>query len=256
MENQAYTAFASVYDEFMDNVPYDEWCEYIDDLLKSNGIKDGLVLDLGCGTGKLTRRLKAKGYDMIGIDNSEDMLSIAREKSDDSILYLMQDMREFELYGTVGAVISICDCVNYITEKDELLEVFKLVNNYLEKDGIFIFDINTEYKYEQVIGDSVIADNRDDESFIWENTYYSDEKINEYEVTLFLKQENGLYEKHVETHYQRAYDLEEIKELIKLSGMELVAVYDAFTKEPVREDSERIYIVAREGRQEGKYYNE
>lgn len=256
MENQAYTAFASVYDDFMDNVPYDQWCDYIEDLLKGNGMNNGIVLDLGCGTGKLTRRLKAKGYDMIGIDNSEDMLSVAREKSDDSILYLMQDMREFELYGTVGAVISICDCMNYITEKEELLEVFKLVNNYLEKDGVFIFDLNTEYKYQQVIGDTVIADNREDESFIWENTYYEDERINEYEVTLFLRCDNGLYEKHVETHYQKAYDLDEIKELIRMSGMEFVAAYDAFTKEPVREDSERIYVVAKEGFQQDKVYVE
>lgn len=254
MENQAYTAFALVYDEFMDNVPYDEWCEYIEELLKSKGVKEGLVLDLGCGTGKLTRRLKAKGYDMIGIDNSEDMLAIAREKSDDSILYLMQDMREFELYGTVNAVISICDCINYITEKEDLLQVFKLVNNYLEKDGVFIFDLNTEYKYSQVIGDSVIADNREDESFIWENTYYEEEKINEYEVTLFIKTENELYEKHVETHYQRAYSLEEIKELLQEAGMEFVSAYDAFTTKPVRGDSERIYVIAKEGYQQGKVY--
>lgn len=254
MENQAYTSFAYVYDEFMDNVPYDEWCEYIEKLLKSKGIKEGLILDLGCGTGKLTRRLKEKGYDMIGIDNSEDMLSIAREKGDDSILYLMQDMREFELYGTVNAVISICDCINYITDTQDLLQVFKLVNNYLEKDGVFIFDLNTEYKYSQVIGDSVIADNREDESFIWENTYYEEEKINEYEVTLFMKTENGLYEKHVETHYQRAYSLEEIKELLQKAGMEFIAAYDAFTTKPVRNNSERIYVIAREKYQENKKY--
>ncbi|MBQ3062004.1 MAG: class I SAM-dependent methyltransferase [Lachnospiraceae bacterium] len=238
----------------MDNVPYDEWCEYIAKLLKSNGIKEGLVLDLGCGTGKLTRRLKAKGYDMIGIDNSEDMLSIAREKSDDGILYLMQDMREFELYGTVNAVISICDCINYITEKEDLLQVFKLVNNYLEKNGVFIFDLNTEYKYSQIIGDSVIADNRENESFIWENTYYEEEKINEYEVTLFIKKDSGLYEKHVETHYQRAYSLKEIKGLLQKAGMEFITSYDAFTNEPVRNNSERIYIIAKEGYQEGKVY--
>lgn len=256
MDKQAYTAFAGVYDHFMDNVPYDEWCEYIMSILKDNGVEKGLLLDLGCGTGKLTRRLNNAGYDMIGIDNSEDMLAIAREKSSDSILYLLQDMREFELYGTVDGVVSICDCINYITEPEDLLSVFKLVNNYLEKEGIFIFDLNTEYKYEQVIGDSVIADNREEESFIWENTYYSEEKINEYEVTLFIKKENGLYEKQVETHYQRAYDLEEIKALLNEAGMEFVAAYDAFTRNPVHDKSERMYIIAKEGFQPNKKYNE
>ncbi len=254
---EAYTAFAKVYDEFMDNVPYDEWCQYILKLLKDNGIDKGILLDLGCGTGKLTKRLSDSGFDMIGIDNSSDMLAIAREENsgeNNSILYLLQDMREFELYGTVNGVISICDCMNYITEPGELLQVFRLVNNYLEKDGIFIFDLNTEYKYEQVIGDSIIADNRERESFIWENTYYSEEKINEYEVTLFIEQENGLYKKQVETHYQRAYDLEEIKELLAKAGMEFVNAFDAFTNKPVHSKSERIYVVAKEGHQDNKTY--
>ena len=127
---------------------------------------------------------------MIGIDNSEDMLAIARDNTDnnsDNILYLLQDMTEFELYGTVNAIISICDCMNYITSEDDLLKVFQLANNYLEKDGIFIFDMNTEYKYKEILGDNVIAENREEGSFIWENDYYEDEKINEYNLTLYIK---------------------------------------------------------------------
>ena len=108
----AYTSFASVYDTFMDNIPYEEWAEYLVDLLKEYGINDGLVLDLGCGTGNMTELLASAGYDMIGVDNAEEMLEIAmekREKSGHDILYLLQDMREFELYGTVKAIVSICD---------------------------------------------------------------------------------------------------------------------------------------------------
>ena len=118
----AYTSFASVYDTFMDNIPYKEWAEYLVGLLKEYGIHDGLVLDLGCGTGNMTELLAASGYDMIGIDNAEDMLEIAMEKRAESghdILYLLQDMREFELYGTVKAIISICDSINYITEEED-----------------------------------------------------------------------------------------------------------------------------------------
>ena len=131
---EAYTSFARVYDTFMDNIPYEEWCEYLTGLMREYGVRDGLVLDLGCGTGNMTELLAKAGYDMIGADNAEEMLEIAMEKRDKSghdILYLLQDMREFELYGTVRAVISVCDSVNYITEPEELQEVFRLVNNYL-----------------------------------------------------------------------------------------------------------------------------
>uniref|UniRef100_UPI000AC83547 class I SAM-dependent DNA methyltransferase n=1 Tax=Clostridium sp. NkU-1 TaxID=1095009 RepID=UPI000AC83547 len=160
---EAYTSFAEVYDRFMDNIPYKDWCEYVTGLLNEYGIKDGLLLDLGCGTGSLTELLADRGYDMIGVDNSEDMLQIAmekREKSGKDILYLMQDMREFELYGTVQAVLSICDCMNYILEYEDMTEVFRLVNNYLDPGGIFIFDLNTIYKYETLMGDSTIAEDR------------------------------------------------------------------------------------------------
>ena len=117
---EAYTSFASVYDTFMDDVPYEEWGEYLHGLLKEYGINDGLVLDLGCGTGTMTELLADLGYDMIGVDNSADMLEIALEKKVESghdILYLLQDMRGFELYGTVRAIISICDSVNYIRSR-------------------------------------------------------------------------------------------------------------------------------------------
>ena len=169
----AYTSFAMVYDMFMDNIPYDEWCKYLLELLHKHNVSSGIMLELGCGTGSVTRRMADAGFSMIGIDNSEEMLSIAREHEEDKgILYLLQDMTEFELYGTVNAVISICDSMNYITDEEELLEVFRLVNNYLEKDGVFIFDMNTEYKYKELLGDNVIAESREEGSFIWENTYY------------------------------------------------------------------------------------
>ena len=138
---QAYTGFAAVYDTFMDNIPYEEWCEYLTGLLKEQGVTEGLLLDLGCGTGSLTELLTDAGYDMIGVDNSEEMLELALEKKEQSgkdILYLCQDMREFELYGTVAAVVSICDCMNYILEPEDLTEVFRLVNNYLDPGGVFM----------------------------------------------------------------------------------------------------------------------
>lgn len=244
---EAYTSFAQVYDLFMDNIPYEDWCRYLISLLKEYNIDKGLVLDLGCGTGKITRLLQKNGYDMIGIDIAEEMLSVAREQSEDleGILYLLQDMREFELYGTVKAVVSICDSMNYILEEEDLLQVFRLVNNYLDPKGIFIFDMNTLYKYEFLLGESTFAENRCEGSFIWENYFDEDTKINEYDLTLFIR-EGELFRKYEETHYQRAYEIETVKQLIEDAGLEFVAVYDAFTQNPPTKESERVYFVARE----------
>ncbi len=247
---EAYTSFASVYDTFMDNIPYEEWSAYVRELLVKYGMTEGLVLELGCGTGTMTELLASAGYDMIGIDNAEEMLEIALEKklsSGHDILYLLQDMREFELYGTVKAVVSVCDSMNYIMEEEELLEVFRLVNNYLDPKGIFIFDFNTIYKYRELLGDRTIAENREECSFIWDNYYYDEEEVNEYELSLFIREgESDYYRKYEETHYQKAYRLETMQRLIEQSGLEYVTAYDAFTYEEPREDSERIYIIARE----------
>lgn len=248
----AYTSFAEVYDLFMDNIPYEEWCVYLTGLLKERGVQDGLVLDLGCGTGNLTELLAAEGYDMIGVDNAADMLEIAVEKklaSGRDILYLLQDMRELELYGTVAAAVSICDSINYILDYRELVRVFSLVNNYLDPGGIFIFDLNTKYKYQKILGESTIAENREEGSFIWENYFDKETGINEYDLTLFIQTENkrdSLFRRFEETHYQRAYSVEEIEKALKEAGLVFEACYDAFTREPPKPDSERIYIIARE----------
>lgn len=245
---EAYTGFAEVYDVFQDNVPYEEWCAYVTGLLKEYQVMDGLVLDLGCGTGSLTGLMARSGYDMIGIDNSGEMLQIAMNKRNASgldILYLLQDMRGFELYGTVKAVISICDSMNYIMEYQELVEVFRLVNNYLDPKGVFIFDLNTEYKYRELLADNTFAEDREESSFIWNNFYDEEDKVNEYDLTLFVK-EGELYRKFEETHYQRAYGLDQIQQAISDGGMEFVAAYDACTRNPVQQDSERIYVIARE----------
>lgn len=259
---EAYTDFASVYDEFMDNTPYQEWTDFIVSKIEKYGISQpkrdsedllesekNLILDLGCGTGTLTQFLYDRGYDMVGVDNSEDMLRIAMEKRDEAgaeILYLLQDMRELELYSTVGTVISVCDSVNYILEEDELQTVFELVNNYLYPGGIFLFDFNTVYKYQEIIGDTTIAENREECSFIWENYYHEEEEINEYDLTIFVEEEEGLFRRFQETHYQRGYTVETMQRLVENAGMEILEILDADTHEEVTEESERVYIIAKE----------
>lgn len=259
---EAYGDFAAVYDELMDNTPYELWGERLDSLIKKYGVsrpdrdaegllesERNLVVDLGCGTGTLTELMYNKGYDMIGVDISESMLNIAmnkKEKSGDEILYLLQDMRELELYSTVGTVYSVCDSLNYILEEEELMNVFSLVNNYLFPGGIFIFDFNTQYKYREVIGNTTIAENREDCSFIWENFYDPEEEINEYDLTVFVREEDECFRRFTETHFQRGYTPEQMRQLVEQSEMEVLEMKDADTGEEVRAVSERVYIVARE----------
>jgi len=253
---EAYTGFAEVYDIFMDNVPYQDWCNYLTQLLNESGVKEGLILELGCGTGKMTERLVDQGYDMIGLDSSQDMLAIAlrSQSCKEEILYICQDMTEFELYGTVAAVVSVCDSINYLLSREDLVKTFQLVNNYLDPGGVFIFDLNTEYKYRELLGENTICENRESCSFIWENYYDEEEKINEFNLTLFVRvdEQENLYHRYEEIHYQRCYRISEIQELLECAGLEVEGIYDAFTKQAPDKTSERVYFVAREKMKERK----
>jgi SAM-dependent methyltransferase len=252
-QSDAYGSFAAVYDTFMDNVPYGEWSSRYEKILKENGISDGILLDLGCGTGTMTLIFQEKGYDMIGLDLSLDMLNIAREKSEGKeILYLEQDMREMELYGTVRAVLCVCDSINYILEPEEVEQVFSLVDNYLDPGGIFLFDFNTDYKYRELIGENVIAEDRDEMSFIWDNYYDEESRINEYELSLFVQEKDNLYRKYQEVHYQRGYSLEEMKAALEKAGLVFLFAEDGEEGGPVRPDSGRILVAAKEVKKAGK----
>lgn len=252
-----YESFARVYDTFMDNVPYDQWARDYAHIMAEHGIEDGILLDLGCGTGSLALRLADKGYDMIGVDYSMDMLEIAREKSEGKdILYLEQDMREFELYGTVRAVLCVCDSINYILEPEEVKEVFSLVDNYLDPQGLFIFDFNTDYKYREIIGDNVIAEDRDEVSFIWDNYYDEESRINEYALSIFVQEKEDMYRKYQELHYQRGYSLAEMKEYLEEAGLIFLSAEDGEEGGPVRPESGRIRVVAREQKKWKQLQNE
>ncbi|MCU6697177.1 class I SAM-dependent DNA methyltransferase [Laedolimicola ammoniilytica] len=244
----AYTGFAEVYDLFMDQVPYEKWSGRIIQILSAYGIRDGLVLDLGCGTGSMTELLAGAGYDMIGVDASEEMLELAYEKRAESghdILYLLQDMREFELYGTVRAIVSVCDSLNYITEEEELLHVFRLVRNYLDPDGVFFFDMNTIYKYSEMLGETTIAENREEGSFIWENYYDPEEQLNQYDLTLYIRDEDDRYTRFEETHIQKAYALERVLELLQQAGMKAEQIFDSDTGKEVTDTTGKFCITAR-----------
>ena len=232
-----YTGFAAFYDRFMEDIPYDQWCARIIRKLRAHGIEDGLVLELGCGTGTMTEKLSDAGYDLIGVDASEEMLSAAMEKRGDrNILYLEQDMRSFELYGTVRAVVCVCDAINYITDRADLVQVFRLVNNYLDPGGLFLFDFNTpgEYSREERVS---YADECGGIYLIGRNEYSEKDRLNEHTVTFFVpeEEEEEIYVRIEETHVQRAYTPEEMKEALAEAGLVFLSAENADGDDPGRE---------------------
>ena len=274
---EAYLALAGVYDELMDDTPYEKWRDRIVSVIREHGVSEtvrgmsatvaehtkdtddadkklaserDLVLELGCGTGRFTELMYEAGYDMIGIDSSEEMLNIAMKRKRDTgsdILYLCQDMRELDLYSTVGTVISIYDSINYITDGEELSGVFGAVNKFLYPGGLFIFDFNTEYKYRVVNADNVFAENRENVSFIWENYYDEESKLNEFDLTLFVREDEAsdIFRKYEETHIQRGYTAEEIKDMLRRAGFFWISMSDMDSGEAVCDTTERVLVVAK-----------
>lgn len=244
-ETEIYGSFAAVYDQFMDNIPYEDWHRYLHDLLQEQGIRQGIVVDLACGTGSMTVKLAADGYDMIGVDSSCEMLDIARRKCPENVLLLQQDMRELDLYGSAAAFVCICDGMNYILNEEDLQKVFHQVALFLDDGGVFIFDMKTEYFYRELLGNRTITDHREDATLIWENEYHPESRCNEYLITLYqlADEERDLFCREEEYHIQRAYDPEQILPLIEAEGMQLQALYEAVTKKPPTDHSERIYYI-------------
>lgn len=241
------SGFAAVYDTFMDNIPYDDWHAYVRKLLCGQGVADGLVVELGCGTGNMTKRLAADGYDMIGIDSSAEMLEYARDKCSENVLLLQQDMRELDLYGTAAAMVCVCDGMNYLLELEDLRQTFERVHLFLDEGGIFLFDLKTAYFYETQLGSRTVTDNREDATLIWENAYDADTMLHEYLVTIYelADEKRDLFARREEYHRQRAYPWKTVKKLLQETGFSVEAVYDAFKEDAPEEDSERLYFVAK-----------
>ncbi len=242
-----YGDFAELYEKLQD-IDYEAFADYIEKIFAKNNLKPELVLDLACGTGTLTNIMAKRGYDMIGIDMSCEMLDIAREKSYDAgldVLYLNQDMTEFELYGTVDAIICTLDGVNYLTEDGDLEALFALVKNYLNPGGIMIFDINTEYKLSRVLGNNTFVAEEKDIFYVWQNEYDNRAKLCYFNLDFFEKH-GDVYKRYKEEQAERAYGIEEIKaaaDKYKLAS----EFYDEFSFDEVKENSCRCFVVLRKG---------
>jgi len=242
-----YKNFADIYDRLMYDVDYKKWADYVEVICKKQNIKPKMILDLGCGTGNFCIEMTKRGYEMLGIDISPDMLSRAKQKAINNgmdILYLNQNMVEFELYGTVDVIVCLMDSINYLLYKKDIRKMLKLVNNYLNPGGLFIFDINSDYKLKEILGKNVYYDIGDEITYIWQNEYDKKRNICEFDLTFFIK-ENASYNRYDEVHFERAYSICEVKEMIESSNLKLLACYDELRISPPKKESSRIFFVCR-----------
>lgn len=242
-----YKRFADVYDQLVQDIPYIKWADYLQSAFLKFGQNPELILELGCGTGSMAIELAKRGYDVIGLDISAEMLSKAYEKAKKNktdILFINQDMRNFRLHGKVDAVLCLLDSLNYIPALSDVKKVFKLVSKYLNPSGLFIFDLNSPYKLSTVLGQNIFYDLSDDVTWIWANTYNEKEKRTTFDLTFFVRNKEGLYERFDETHEETAYTREEITEALEYAGLNLVGCYGDLSFSEPSDKEERIFYIA------------
>lgn len=244
-----YSKLSKIYDELMVNVDYKMWASYLEKLILEQGEKPLNILELGCGSANLTLELLNKGYEVVGIDYSEEMLEIAEEKTEefgDRVIYIQQDLREieFEVYE-IDTVISANDTFNYITKIEEVEHVLAYLYPRIKKGGQLVFDISSQYKLENVLGNNTYGESFDDMVYLWENFYDEEEKLINMEINFFEKTGKS-YERFSETHIQKAYAAEEIISVLEKIGYENIKIYADFSKEEgCKSDSQRIFFSCR-----------
>lgn len=258
-----YGALAWVYDRLNAEIDYGKWADFVEECFRRYSAEQpSLVLDLACGTGRMTAELAHRGYDMIGIDGSDSMLSEAFLRSEGlGILYLCQDMRTFELYGTVEGVTCCLDSLNYLTEDGDLVKAIRNVRLYLEPGGLFLFDMNTPYKFENVYGNEayILEEELPPEEPLpgeapgepvpiycgWQNNYDKETRLCDFWLSIFLAWEKGSYQRYDEHQIERCYTHEEIRTALEENGFELVGTFGGYAFEAPTEDTHRWYFVAR-----------
>ena len=250
MAGEQYSSLAEVYDALNTGCDYDALCSYLTKEIKENEkSKTSLLLDLACGTGKLTLMLREVGFDMTGIDLSEDMLSVAREacyeKGINDVLWLCQDMTAFELFGTVDACVCCLDSINYLTKLSDVKKCFSLVYNYLIPDGVFVFDINTPYRFEHVYGNNAYILEDEGSLCAWQNEYDEKKKLCRFYLSIFLENEDGTYERSDEIQCEKCYTRKQIEKALTDTGFEILGVYGDLNHTPSTDTDEKWYFTVR-----------
>ena len=246
-----YSFFARFYDGLTQNVDYERRAEHFSALLLSYGVESGTVLDLACGTGTLTSLIASRGYEMIGVDSSPDMLAQAQNRAFEegqNILFLCQQMQNLDLFGKIDAALCTLDSINHLTEPEDVRETFRRLGTFIRPGGMFIFDVNTVYKHREILADNSFVYECPEVFCVWQNSL--DEETNTVDIMLdfFEEREDGTYERTSEDFSERAYSLDELSKWLDDAGFETENIFDGMTNEPVREDSERAVIAARRRR--------
>jgi len=244
---QQYGGFAYLYDRLMEDVDYGEWANYVEKIMLEEDNKPHKILELACGTGNITIPLAGKGYNITGLDISQDMLMVAKDKALEKnmdILFIQQDMIDLELEEKFDCVLSMCDGMNYIIDENDLTQVFQRVYNTLEDEGVFIFDISSYYKIKNILGNNTFGENLDDVCYLWENYFDEESNTIEMELTFFI-QDGKYYKKEEEYHIQRAYKLEEITNVLNRLDFKDIRIYEGFNFNKPKRNSERIFFVAK-----------
>ncbi len=246
---EQYSNFAFIYDDLMNDVDYDGWVKYIEDIIKDENLKVQNILELACGTGNMTIPLTKKNYDIAAIDISDEMLSVAREKAEKEgveLVLLQQDLAEFDFeIDNLDCILCACDGFNYITYDDDLQRVFNKSYELLKHEGVLIFDISSYYKLANVLGNNMYGENREDVAYMWQNYFDEEENLVEMELSFFIKDENGKFDRFKEVHQQRAYTEDEIIEMLNEAGFEYIKTYGDFKFEAPNEETERIFFVCK-----------
>lgn len=253
-----YGDFAYFYDELTSNAEYEKRCDYICSLLNEAGKSSGILLDLACGTGTLSLMLKDRGYEVIGVDASEDMLTVAQEKKcevgDTETIFLCQKMQELDLFGTIDAAVCTLDSINHVTDEEDVKEIFRRVSLFMNDSAVFVFDVNTPYKHEHILGNNTFVYDLDDVFCVWQNTFIKESCTTEISLDIFEKlnadySENGedgeCYSRYSEQFSERGYDLEKLKSYLEEVKFEVLGVYDEFTKDNVTDKTGRAVFVCR-----------
>ncbi|MGI6280135.1 MAG: class I SAM-dependent DNA methyltransferase [Acutalibacteraceae bacterium] len=243
----SYRHFAAVYDRLMRDVDYNARTDYLLRLFKEFGAVPTLLLDLACGSGGFSNLFSKKGIEVIGVDMSEEMLSVARQNSYDmgtDVLYLCQSAEKLDLYGTVDGAICCLDSLNHITDKEKLLAAVERVALFLEKDCLFIFDVNTEYKHREILADNTFVIDEDDLYCVWQNRFIPQKLTTEITLDFFVKT-GKFYTRSGERFFERAYTPAELDEILKTAGFKIEAVYDDMTENPPHDTSQRVVYVCR-----------